>query len=87
MVSHTDFHPGCSHNSFLSQMLPPLQPQRSQRRRAGDGQPYWSTPWLQPQQLSERDAAATPATALPEEVRRRWLAILISTLAAATAAF
>ena len=42
---------------------------------------------LQPQQLSEPDAAPTAATALPEEVRRRWSALLIYVLAAAIAAF
>ena len=87
MVSFTGLRSGCSHGSFLSEMLLPLQPQHFQRRCAGDGQPYWSTVWLQPQQLSEPDAAPTAATALPEEVRRRWSALLISALAAATAAF
>ena len=65
MVSLTDLRSGCSHSSFLSHTLLPLQPQH----------------------LSEPDAAPTAATAFPEEVRRRWSAILISTMAAATAAF
>ena len=65
MVSLTDLCSGCSHSSFLSHMLFPMQPQ----------------------QLSEPDAAPTAATAFPEEVRRRWSALLIYALVAATAAF
>ena len=42
---------------------------------------------LQPQRLSEPDAAPTAATAFPEEVCRRWSALLIYALAAATAPF
>ena len=87
MVSLTGPRSGCSHSSFLSQMLLPLQPQHSQRRCAGDGQPYWSTLRLQPQQLSEPDVAPAAATALPEEVCRRWSALLVYALAAAAAAF
>ena len=65
MVSLTDLRSGCSHSTFLSHALLPLQPQ----------------------QLSEPDAAPTAATALPEEVRRTWSALLIYALAAATTAF
>ena len=87
MVSLTGLRFSCSHSSFLSGTLLPLQPQHSQRMCAGDGQPYWSTLWLQPQQLSEPDAAPTAATAVPEEACRRWSALLVYALAAATAAF
>ena len=42
---------------------------------------------LQPHHLSEPDAAPTAATAFPEEVCRRWSALLVHALAAAPAAF